>query len=117
MHKIIGTEIDINKAIDNLRILLKMFKNKELAKELNVNIATFNGWVTRGSGDFSNVIIAYCKEKKISIDEIFSDDIVSYKEKKAYEKGFIDGKERAAPPFQKRGLAVKEEYKQGQSKQ
>jgi hypothetical protein len=52
MHKIIGTEIDINKAIDNLRILLKMFKNKELAKELNVNIATFNGWVTRGSGDF-----------------------------------------------------------------
>jgi hypothetical protein len=98
MNKIIGTKIDINKAIDNLRIRLRMFKNNELSKELKINKATFNGWVARGSGDFLSVIIAYCKEKNISTDEIFSENILDYREKKGYERGLVEGKKRGEPP-------------------
>jgi hypothetical protein len=92
MNKITGMEIDINKIIDNLRIRLKLFKNSELSEELGVNIATFNGWVGRGSGDFFKVVLSYCKKNNISVDEILSDDILAYREKIGYERGLCDDK-------------------------
>lgn len=87
MFKIAGTKIDYEKVITNLMICLKTFKYNKLAEKLHVAESTFGSWKNRGAGDWVEPIIAFCKENNISIDEIFSDDIVKFREEKARREG------------------------------
>jgi hypothetical protein len=87
MKKIIGMEIDIHKVIANLKILLRIFDDNDLATELKVNKDTFYGWINRSGGDWLKVIITYCREKKLDMDAVFSDDVVIFMMEKARLEG------------------------------